>query len=155
MSDTTLGIVIGSGMTLAGVILQGFISWFLGWRKDVREEERQKYARREAAYREFINLYGAILAANGCAVASSNPAAQLPAANLYTQPNFMEKVAAVLSGVQLYGAPKIATMASSFVRDFANANFNREPMSIDRIVVFDRSLTAIQDEVRNELQCLA
>lgn len=50
MSDTTLGIVIGSGMTLAGVVLQGIISWFLGWRKDVRDEERQKRARREAAY---------------------------------------------------------------------------------------------------------
>ena len=44
-------------------------------------------------------------------------------------------------------------MASSIVRDFANANFNREPMSIDRIAVFDRGLAAIQDEVRKELQC--
>lgn len=151
MSDTTLGIVIGSGMTLAGVILQGFISWFLGWRKDVREEERQKYARREAAYREFINLYGAILAANGCAAVSSNPAAQLPAANLYTQPNFMEKVAAVLSDVQLYGAPKIATMASSFVHDIANESFKQEPPTLDRIAIFDRRLSEIQVEVKGEL----
>lgn len=150
MSDTTVGIVIGSGMTLAGVVLQGLISWFLGWRKDVRDEERQKRARREAAYREFINLYSAILAANGCAVASSDPAAKLLAANIYAQPNFMEKVAAVLSDVQLYGTLKIATMASSFVHDFANANFNREPMSIDRIAVFDRNLTAIQAEVKDE-----
>ena len=153
MTDTTLGIVIGSGMTLAGVVLQGIISGFLAWRKDVRDEELQKRARREAAYRDFINLYGAILAANGCAAASSDPAAKLPAVNLYAQPNFMEKVAAVLSDVQLYGTPKIATMASSFVHDFANANFNREPMSIDRIAVFDRGLAAIQDEVRKELQC--
>lgn len=151
MSDTTLGIVIGSGMTLAGVILQGLISWFLGWRKDVREEERQKYARREAAYREFINLYGAILAANGCAVASSNPAAQLPAANLYTQPNFIEKVAAVLSDVQLYGTPKIATMASAFVHDIANENFKQESPTLDRIVIFDRRLSEIQAEVKDEL----
>ena len=151
MSDTTLGIVIGSGMTLAGVILQGFISWFLGWCKDVRDEERQRRFRREAAYREFINLYGAILAANGCAVASSNPAAQLPAANLYTQPNFMEKVAAVLSGVQLYGAPKIATMASSFVHDFANESFKQEPPTLDRIAAFDRRLSEIQVEVKDEL----
>ena len=150
MSDTTLGIVIGSGMTFAGVVLQGIISWFLGWRKDVRDEEREKRARREAAYREFINLYGAILASNGCAAVSSNSTAQLPAANLYAQPNFIEKVAAVLSDVQLYGTPKIATMASSFVQDFANANFNRELMSKDRITVFDHGLAAIQDEVRKE-----
>ena len=153
MYDTTLGIVIGSGMTLAGVVLQGIISGFLAWRKDVREDERQKRVRRESAYREFINLYGTILAANGCAAASSDPAAKLPAVNLYLQPNIMEKVAAVLSDVQLYGTPKIATMASSFVHDFANANLKNEPITLDRIADFDRGLDAIQDEVRKELQC--
>ena len=153
MSDTTLGIMIGSGMTVAGVVLQGLISWFLGWRKDVREEGRQKRARREAAYREFINLYGAILAANGCAAASPDPAAKLPAVNLYLQPNIMEKVATVLTGVQLYGTPKIATMASLFVHDFANANLKNEPITLDRIADFGRGLVAIQNEVRKELQC--
>ena len=150
MSDTILGIVIGSGMTFAGVVLQGVISWFLDWRKDVRAEERQKHIRRETAYRDFINLYGAILAANGCAAASSNPVARLPAANLYAQPDFIEKVAAVLSGVQLYGTPKIAAMASAFVQDFAKANFNHEPMTGGHIAVFDRNLAAIQDEVRKD-----
>jgi len=151
MTDTTLGIVIGSGMTLAGVILQGLISLFLGWRKDLRDEARHKRARREAAYRDFINFYGTILAAYGAAVASPDLAAKIPATNFYLQPNLLEKVSAVLTGVQLYGSSNIAAMASSFVQDFAKTSLTYEPMTKNRITTFDRSLADILAEVRKEM----
>ena len=36
MSDTFLGIVVGSGFTALGVLLQGLVSWFLDYRRHER-----------------------------------------------------------------------------------------------------------------------
>ena len=84
---TTRGIIIGSLFTLAGVIVQGIIAYFLEGRKNrlamkteklryefskdkQDREERISYARelqqkREKAYRDFVNFYNRFLTGLG------------------------------------------------------------------------------------------
>ena len=69
ISETTIGIVIGSVFTLLGVIVNGLITFALNRsahnreveehkRREKKELEDEKRAKREKAYREFASCFG-------------------------------------------------------------------------------------------------
>lgn len=69
ISETTIGIVIGSVFTLLGVIVNGLITFVLNrssHNKEVEERKRcekkeesdQRRSKRERAYRDFAGFYG-------------------------------------------------------------------------------------------------
>ena len=69
MTETTIGIIIGSMFTLLGVIVNGVITFVMSRSAHDREVEEHKRceqkkdadelrAKREMAYRDFANYYG-------------------------------------------------------------------------------------------------
>ena len=81
ISETTIGIVIGSVFTLPGVIVNGLITFALNRsvhnreveehkRREKKELEDEKRAKREKAYREFASFFGFVNLLVGLAYAT-------------------------------------------------------------------------------------
>ena len=83
MTETTIGIIIGSMFTLLGVIINGVITFIMSCSSHNREVEEHKRceqkkdgdtkrAKREMAYRGFVNYYGLMNLLIGFAYASND-----------------------------------------------------------------------------------
>ena len=157
LPDTTIGIIIGSGFTVLGVILQGAISWFLNWKthkmtldeqsqKEKRAKTEEMWHKKEAAYKNFVDIVGLVL------MLSREAADEVP----YPIPkniadgSIFKEMANAMTSIQLYGSPKIADEVRKFMSHTFNRWRNQKP-SPEEIVNADMTLQNLANEMKADL----
>jgi hypothetical protein len=124
MSDTFLGIVVGSGFTALGVLLQGLVSWFLDCRRHERtlrlhemtaqqEKKREIEKIRRDVYCDFIDTYGTLVTSRGMAYVDGN-IAQVLSQDLKGLLS-SARIAHMMSLLSLYGSTDVANAIHDFM----------------------------------------
>ena len=164
LTETTIGIIIGSCFTLAGVIVNGVITSFQNRSAHDREiEERkrceqkkeldEKRAKRERVYREFVSFYSFMNLLVGIAYAmKGNPEGVNILGPLYQEKikeNF-SKAAEAMSDVLLYGSDAIAKMCQEF-QDFWNIE-SQKGFPVEDFTKLDQELAKIVNAMKKELE---
>ena len=161
MSDTTIGIIIGSGFTVLGVILQGLITWFLNWRshrmslneqyeKDHRTDILEMRQKTETAYHQFLETLGVYLMLVGSGK-SGNPC---PLPKEFQDGSVLKELSHVLSAIQLYGSSEIRLLAQQYVGRFCQCT--ESPTSTRKdIDELDMELQEISLKMKSEMSRLA
>ena len=164
LTETTIGIIIGSCFTLAGVIANGVITYFLNRnthsleveerkRCEQKKEDGEKRAKRERAYREFVSFYSFMNLFVGLAYATkSNPEGANILGSLYQEKikeNF-SKAAETTSDVLLYGSSAIAKMCQEY-QDFWNTE-SQKGFPVEDFVKLDQELAKIVNAIKKELE---
>lgn len=163
MSETTIGIVIGSVFTLLGVIVNGLITFMLSrssHNRDVEERKRrekkelgdQKRMKRENAYREFVNFFGFMNLIVGivCATKGNQEKASI-LGTLYQEKikdNF-SKAAEIMSGVMLYGSGRIVKLCQGY-QAFWNAG-SQKGFPFEDFAQLDQRLMIVVNAMKKEL----
>ena len=124
MSDTFLGIVVGSGFTALGVLLQGLVSWFLDCRRHERtlrlqemtaqhEKKREIEKIRRDVYCDFIDTYGTLVTSGGMANVDGSLAQTLSQdiKGLLSS----ARIAHMMSLLSLYGSTEVANAIHDFM----------------------------------------
>ena len=163
ISETTIGIVIGSAFTLLGVIVNGLITFMLNrctHNKEVEERKRrekkgladEKMAKREKVYREFASFFGFMNLLVGIAYATKgNQESGGIFATLYQEKikdNF-SKAAEIMSDIMLYGSSAIANRCQEY-QAFWNAESRKEFPLVD-FAQLDQKLMVVVDAMKKEL----
>lgn len=164
LSETIIGIIIGSCFTLAGVIANGVITYFLNRNThslEVEERKRceqkkeldEKREKRERVYREFVSFYSFMNLFVGLAYAmKDNPVNANIIGSLYQEKikeNF-SKVADTISNVWLYGSSAIAKMCLEY-QDFWNAE-SQKGFPVEDFVKLDQEFAKIVNAMKKELE---
>ena len=163
ISETTIGIVIGSVFTLLGVIVNGLITFALNRsahnreveehkRREKKELEDEKRAKREKAYREFASCFGFMNLLVGFAYATrGNQDGSNILGTIYQEKikdNF-SKVTEVMSDVMFYGSIEIASMCQEY-QAFWNEE-SRKGFPVDDFAQLDQKLMVVVNAMKNEL----
>ena len=124
MSDTFLGIVVGSGFTALGVLLQGLVSWFLDCRRHERtlqlqkmkaqQEKKHELERiRRDVYCDFIDTCGTLVTSKGMADVDGSLAQALSQdiKGLLSS----ARIAHMMSLLSLYGSTEVANAIHDFM----------------------------------------
>ena len=163
ISETTIGIVIGSVFTLLGVIVNGLITFMLNrssHNKDVEERRRcekkeladEKRAKRERAYREFASYFGFMNLLVGLAYATrgSQEGANI-FGTLYQEKikDYFSKAAEVISDVMFYGSSEIANKCQEY-QFFCNAE-SQKGFPFEDFAQLDQKLMIVVDAMKKEL----
>lgn len=163
ITETTIGIIIGSVFTLLGVIVNGLITFGLNrssHNKEVEERKRrekkdladEKRAKREKAYREFASFFGFMNLLVGIAYATKgNQENGSMLGTLYQEKikdNF-SKAAEIMSDIMLYGSSAIAIMCQEY-QGIWNAEAQKE-FSFGDLVQLDQKLMMVVNAMKKEL----
>ena len=164
MSETTIGIVIGSVFTLLGVIVNGLITFMLNrssHNKEVEELKRREKkelanemrAKREKAYREFISFFGFMNLLVGIVYATKgNRESSSVFGTLYQEKikdNF-SRAAEIMSDVILYGSSALAKMCQEY-QGFWNAE-SQKGFPFEDFATLDQDLVIIVNAMKKELE---
>ncbi|MBR5549703.1 MAG: hypothetical protein IKU71_08225 [Kiritimatiellae bacterium] len=158
MSETTIGIIIGSSFTILGVMLQGFISWFLNWRthkmtlheqheKGIRECAIEKKRKRELSYHDFLSTMGVYLMMFGAAKNGS----ACPVPVNFLDGSVLREVSNMLSSIQLHGSSKIISLSLGYVRKFFSIAVLPTSTAND-IESLDVALQDVADKMKADLE---
>ena len=157
MSDTTIGIIIGSCFTTFGVILQGLVAWFLNWRshkmtlteqceKETRGCAIEEKHKRESSYQDFLTLMGLYLSIIGAAKKES--ACPLP--NEFQDGSVLRELSKAFSAIQLYGSPMIISLSRGYMVRFFSTVLLPTSTAED-IKDLDMELQSIADKMKSDL----
>lgn len=157
LTDTTIGIVIGSGFTVLGVILQGAISWFLNWKthkmtldeqckKEKREKTEEIWHKREAAYKGFVEIIGlSLMMAEAEAKQSSYPIPED-----VSNGRILKEMSGAITSIQLYGSSKIVDDVNKFMKHLVNVLQFQQP-SLQDIDALDMALEHLAKDMKSDL----
>ena len=164
ISETTIGIVIGSVFTLLGVIVNGLITFMLNrssHNKEVEELKRrekkaladEKMAKREKAYREFASCFGFMNLLVGITYATrGSQEGGSMFGELYKEKikdNF-SKAAEIMSDVMLYGSSAIASKCLEY-QGFWNAE-SQKGFPFEDFPQLDQKLMIVLNAMKKELE---
>ena len=166
LSETTVGIIIGSAFTLLGVCANGFITYFLNRNAHAQEvEERKRCERkkeednikkkREEVYLKFINLYSFIISLGSIRSASNVDDAQWSdfVANVYKDDlkAIFRSVSTIMTDIALYGTNKMSIKCRKFMEEWNNLFISFEMNKIDEYKKIEVSLAVLLGEMKQEL----
>lgn len=157
LSDTTIGIVIGSSFTVLGVIVQGSISWFLNWRthkmtlreqceKETRAQTLELLHKREAAYHGFVDIMGLYLMLAGAVC--KNGGCFLP--ENMAKGNTLQEMSKVLASIHLNGSPIIIEKVNRYMKGFSNSQ-QSPTLTADDIAKQELALQDLAIEMKDDL----
>ena len=160
LSDTTIGIVIGSGFTVLGVMVQGAISWFLNWKthkmtldeqckKEKRAKAEELWHKKEAAYKTFVDIVGlSLMMADAVSKQSASPIPED-----VSNGHILKEMSGALTSILLYGSSKIADDVDKFMKHLVNALQFQQPSPQD-IDALDKALENLAKDMKSDLlQC--
>ncbi len=163
ISETTIGIVIGSAFTLLGVIVNGLITFVLNRsshnkeveerkRREKKEEADKNWSKRERAYRDFIGFYGFMSFLVGVSnAARTNQEAAGVVGEIYAEKikeNFA-KAADVMTDVILYGSKVVSDLCGEY-QEFWNLE-SLKGFPLADFAELDRRLKIVIAAMKNEL----
>lgn len=165
LSEATIGIIIGSLFTLSGVFANGIVTYFLNrkahkWevaerkRCEQKKESDEKRAKREKAYRDFLNYYGLMNLLVGFICESKCKDMNFDAMRCIYSEKIKEsfaKVADVISAVSLYGSGRIVKISGNYSALW-NATWQKiNVLTIEDCVRLDQELIIVVNEMKKEL----
>ena len=165
LSETTIGIIIGSCFTLVGVFANGVITYFLNrdtHNREVKERKRceqkkeddEKRAKREKAYWDFMNYYGFMGVLGGLAYGvKDNPAIGEKMGIMFAE-KYKENVlraSEILSEVLLYGSPDIVKECQKFSVMWNNECHRLSSDDSKDRCFLDEKLLEVVDKMKKEL----
>lgn len=165
MTETTIGIIIGSMFTLLGVIINGVITFIMSCSSHNREVEEHKRceqkkdgdtkrAKREMAYRGFVNYYGLMNLLIGFAYASNDNEVDV---NLFREifaeefKKNLAKSSEVISEIMLYGSDVIVEKCGRYVKLWNAASHGFNSFSVEDCANLDQELLCVVTEMKKEL----
>lgn len=165
ITETTLGIIIGSMFTLLGVIANGLITFVMSRSahdSEVEERKRceqkkdadEKKTKREKAYRDFANCYGFMNLLIGFASASKSSQVNGTIFGEVFAEKFKEnlsRLAEVMTEVALYGSDVIIEKCGRYSTIWNAASQKQEALSVEELSVLDQELLLVVNEMKKEL----
>ena len=156
LTETTIGIIIGSCFTLAGVIANGVITYFLNRNTHSLEVEERKRCeqkkedddvkrKREQVYLKFINHYSFLISLGSFRVASGMDIVQwnnmLESVYKDDIKAMFRSVSMTMTDVSLYGTNEMSIKCNKFM-EFWNEKFmSSEVCTLEGYKELDRTLS--------------
>jgi hypothetical protein len=166
LTETTIGIIIGSCFTLAGVIANGVITYFLNRNTHSLEVEERKRCeqkkedddikkKREQVYLKFINHYSFLISLGSFRIASGMDIVQwnnmLESVYKDDIKAMFRSVSMTMTDVSLYGTNEMSIKCNKFM-EFWNEKFmSSEVCTLEGYKELDRMLSALLGEMKKEL----
>ena len=166
LSETTVGIIIGSVFTLLGVCANGIITYYLNRNAHNREvEERKRCERkkedddirkkREEVYLRFINHYSFMISLGSFRVTSGMDMVQWNNVleNVYKDDikEMMRNVSGILADIAMYGTNEMSLKCTQFM-EFWNKKFlSSEVCALEGYKELDGALAVLLGEMKQEL----
>ena len=166
LSETTVGIIIGSVFTLLGVCANGIITYYLNRNAHNREvEERKRCERknedddikkkREQAYLKFINYFSFLISLGSIRIASKADDAQWIdfVANVYKDDlrTMFRSVSTIMTDIALYGTNEMSIKCRNFMEEWNTLFISSEMNTIEEYKKIEVSLAALLEEMKKEL----
>lgn len=166
LSETTVGIIIGSAFTLLGVCTNGIITYYLNRNAHNREVEERKRCeqkkkddyikkKREEVYLKFINHYAFLIMLGSMRIALKEDEKQWGEilANFYADDikAMFRSMARTMSDVSLYGTDNIAIKCGKFMKEWNGKFLSSEKRTLDEYKKIEESLAALLGEMKKEL----
>ena len=166
LSETTIGIIVGSMFTLAGVIANGVITYFLNRNTHSLEVEERKRCeqkkeddeikkKREQVYLKFINHYSFLISLGSFRVTSGMDMVQWNNVleNVYKDDikAAFRSVSMTMTDVSLYGTNEMSLKCTQFM-EFWNEKFlSSEVCTLEGYKELDKALSVLLGEMKQEL----
>lgn len=166
LTETTIGIIIGSCFTLAGVIVNGVITYFLNRNTHSLEVEERKRCeqkkedddikkKREQVYLKFINHYSFLISLGSFRIASGMDIVQwnnmLESVYKDDIKAMFRSVSMTMTDVSLYGTNEMSIKCNKFM-EFWNEKFmSSEVCTLEGYKELDRMLSVLLGEMKQEL----
>lgn len=165
MTETTIGIIIGSMFTLLGVIVNGVITFVMSRSAHDREVEEHKRceqkkdadelrAKREMAYRDFANYYGFMNLLIGFACASKDSQVNGNVFGAVFADKFKESIsksAEIVSEIMLCGSEVVVEECGRYVKQWNAVSQNPASLSLEVCANLDQELLSVVNEMKKEL----
>lgn len=165
MTETTIGIIIGSVFTLLGVVINGVITFLMSrssHKMEVEEHKRceqkkdvdEKKAKREKAYRDFAGCYGVMNMLLGFSCATKESQINGNALGGIVAEKYKEilsRVAEVISEVSLYGSSIVVEKCGRYAAIWSSACHRLGALSVEDLESMDRELLLVVTEMKKEL----
>ena len=165
MTETTIGIIIGSAFTLLGVIVNGVIAFLMSrssHNREIEEHKRseqkkdadEKKAKREKSYRDFANYYGVmnmLLVFSYATKESQINGNALGEMFVEKYKETLSRSAEVISEVSLYGSGKVVENCIRYAAIWSSACQRFEAISVGDLENLDRELLLVINEMKKEL----
>lgn len=166
LSETTVGIIIGSAFTLLGVCTNGIITYYLNRNAHNREVEERKRCeqkkkdddikkKREEVYLKFINHYSFIISLGSIRSAFKVDDAQWSdfVVNVYKDDlkAMFRSVSTIMTDIALYGTNEMSIKCRKFIEEWNSMLISSEMNIIDEYKKIEESLAALLGEMKKEL----
>lgn len=165
MTDTTVGIIIGSIFTLLGVIINGIITFYLNscaYEREIEEKKRSEQktqsdankAKKEKAYRDFAVHYGFMNFLLSIICAPKDIQINRSVFESIFWDKFkvtLAKASEVLSEVLLYGSKKVFDHCERYVELWSGVCRMCCSLTLENCVQLDRELQVVVGEMKKEL----
>ena len=166
LSETTIGIIIGSLFTLSGVFANGIISWILNNNAHKSEVEERKRCeqkkedddikkKREQVYLKFINHYSFMISLGIYRITSGADLIQWNniLENVYKDDikEMMRNVSAILADVAMYGTNEMSLKCTQFMEFWNKKLLSSEVCTLEGYKELDRAMSVLLGEMKQEL----
>lgn len=165
MSETTIGIIIGSSFTLLGVVVNGIITFLMArssHNREVEEHKRceqkkdtdEKKSKRERAYRDFSNYFGFMNILIGLTYSSKVNQVNISVFRELFSEKFKEDItrsAEIVSEISLCGSDLIVDKCGRYMRLWNTALQNLNSISQEDCANLDQELLSVVNDMKKEL----
>ena len=166
LSETTIGIIIGSLFTLSGVFANGIISWILNNNAHKNEVEERKRCeqkkedddikkKREQVYLKFINHYSFMISLGIFRITSGADLIQWNniLENVYKDDikDMMRNVSALLADVAMYGTNEISAKCNKYMEFWNQKVLSTEVCTVEGYKELNSALSVLLEEMKQEL----
>ena len=165
MTETTIGIIIGSLFTLLGVIVNGVITFVMSRNAHDREVEEHKRCeqkkdadelrvKRERAYRDFSNCFGFMNMLIGLMYSTKGNQVNISVFGELFSEKLKEniaKAAEVISEISLCGSGAVVDKCGKYMKLWNSALQNFNSISQEDCVNLDQELMSVVNEMKKEL----
>ena len=166
LSETTIGIIIGSLFTLSGVFANGIISWILNNNAHKNEVEERKRCeqkkedddikkKREEVYLKFINHYSFMISLGSFRITSGMDMVQWNNVleNVYKDDikEMMRNISVILAEVAMYGTNEMSLKCNQFMELWNKKFLSSEVCTMEGYKELDGALAVLLGEMKQEL----
>lgn len=166
LSETTVGIIIGSVFTLLGVFANGIVTHFLDREAHSREVEETKRCerknedddikkKREQVYLKFINYFSFLISLGSIRSASKADDAQWSdfVANVYKDDlkAMFRSISTIMTDIALYGTNEMSIKCRKFIEEWNGMFVSSEMNTIEEYKKVEVSLAVLLEERKKEL----